>query len=125
MNQSIKAALLSAFVFPGVGHFFLKKHITGTVLAGSALASLALVISRTVERALQIFEKIQSGEVQPDVAAITELVTKQSSGTDANLLNIASAVLIIAFLIGIADSYRVGRAQDKGGAAGGPDKELN
>ena len=119
MNQSIKAALLSAFVFPGVGHFFLKKHITGTVLAGSALASLALVISRTVERALQIFEKIQSGEVQPDVAAITELVTKQSSGTDANLLSIASAVLIIDFLIGIADSYRVGRAQDKGGVTGG------
>ena len=120
MNKSMKAALLSAFVFPGVGHFFLKKHIAGTVLAGSAFASLSLVISETVERALQIFDKIQSGEVQPDVAAITEFVTKQSSGTDATLLNIASAVLIISFLAGIADSYRVGCAQDKGGAAGSP-----
>ena len=119
MNKSIKAALLSAFVFPGLGHFFLKKHITGTVLAGSALASLALLISRAVERALQIFEKIRSGEVQPDIATITELVTKQSSETDATLLNIASAVLIISFFIGIADSYRVGRAQDRGTVTGG------
>ena len=113
MKQSMKAALLSAFVFPGAGHFFLKKHITGTVLAGSALIALYLVVSKTVERALQIFEKIQRGEVQPDIAAITELVTRQSTGTDAKLLNIASAVLIISLLVGIIDSYRVGCIQDK------------
>ena len=111
----MKAALLSAFVFPGAGHFFLKKHLTGTVLAGSAFISLYLVVSKTVERALQIFEKIQRGEVQPDIAAITELVTRQSTGTDAKLLNIASAVFIISLLVGIIDSYRVGRIQDKSG----------
>jgi hypothetical protein len=27
MKKSIKAALLSAFVFPGVGHIYLKRHI--------------------------------------------------------------------------------------------------
>ena len=55
MKKSMKAALLSAFVFPGAGHFFLKKHITGTVLA----------------------------------------------------------VFIISLFVGIIDSYRVGRIQDK------------
>ena len=34
-------------------------------------------------------------------------------GTEAQLLNIAAAVLFISWLIGIVDSYRVGRAQDK------------
>ena len=119
MNKSIKAALLSAFVFPGVGHFFLKKHIAGTVLAGSTLVSLYLVISNTAEKALQIFGKIQRSEVQLDIAAITELVSKQPTGTDAQLLNIASVVIIISWLIGIIDSYRVGRIQDKGDVAGG------
>ena len=119
MSKSMKAALLSAFVFPGVGHFFLKKHIAGTVLAGAAFASLYLVISNTVERALQISEKIQHGEVQLDVAAITELLTKQPTGTEPQLLNIASTVFIISWLIGIVDSYRVGHVQGKADVSGG------
>jgi hypothetical protein len=66
-----------------------------------------------LERALQITEKIQSGDVQLDVTAITELVSKQSIGTEAHLLNIATAAFIICWLIGIIDSYRVGCVQDK------------
>ncbi len=119
MSKSMKAAMLSAFVFPGVGHFFLKKHITGTVLAGAAFASLYLVLSNTVERALQISAKIQAGEVQLDVAAITELLTKQPTGTEAQLLNIAAAAFIISWLIGIVDSYRVGHTQGKADISGG------
>ena len=106
----MKAALLSALVFPGVGHFFLKRHITGTVLAGAACASLYLLISEMVERVLQITDGIQRGEVSPDVAAITELVLRQPTGAEAQLLNIASTVFIISWLVSIADSYRVGRA---------------
>ena len=113
MSKSTKAALLSALLFPGTGHFFLKKHILGVVLAGTALVALSVVVTKTVERALQITGKIQSGEVPLDVAAITELVTKQSAGAEAQSLNIATAVFLIVWLCGIADSYRVGRILDK------------
>jgi hypothetical protein len=109
MNNSMKAALLSAFIFPGAGHFFLKKHVSGAALVATAFAALYLIISNAVERALQIAEKIQSGEVQLDVAAIAELVSKQPTGTGTQVLNIATAVLFISWLIGIVDSYRVGR----------------
>jgi len=90
-------------------------------LAGAAFVSLYLVLSRLVlvERALQIGEKIQRGEVQLDVDAITELISKQPTGTDAQLLNIAWIVLIISWLIGIVDSYRVGRVPGNGSVAGG------
>ena len=114
MNKPMKAALLSAFICPGAGHFFLKKYILGTVLAGTAFAVLYLLISKTVERALQISAKIQSGEIQPDVAAIAELVSTQPTGAETELANIATAVLVIVWLIGIVDSYRVGRMQDEG-----------
>ena len=113
MSKSIKAAMLSAFVFPGVGHFLLKKHIPGMVLAGIAFASLYFIVSTMVERALQIVDRVQRGEVQLDVAAITELLSSQPTGTDAKLLGVAWTVLIISWLVGIADSYRVGRAQGK------------
>ena len=109
----MKAAFLSTFVFPGTGHFFLKKHIIGTLLAGAALAPLYFLISGMLERALQIAEKIQLGEIQPDVAAIAELLSRQPTGSDTQILNIAWTVLIISWLIGIVDSYRVGRKLDK------------
>lgn len=113
MKRPVKAALLSAFVFPGVGHFLLKKPIPGAVLAGTAFSALWFLITKTVERTLQIAEKIQSGEVQLDVATISELTSQQATGSDAQLLNIAAAALLISWLIGIVDSYRVGRALEK------------
>lgn len=113
MKKSTKAVLLSALVFPGAGHLLLKKYIHGAILAGTASYGLYFLISRMIEKALQIAEKIESGEVQPDLAVITELVSSQSTGAEARSLNIATAALIISWLIGIVDSYRVGRAKDK------------
>jgi hypothetical protein len=113
MSKPINAVMLSALVFPGAGHFFLKKYIPGTLLAGIALVSLYFIISEAVERAQEIADKILLGEVQLDVATIADLVSRQPAGTDAESLNLAWTVLIISWLIGIADTYRVGRGQAK------------
>jgi len=113
MKKQTKATLLSAFVFPGVGHFILKKRIHGTVLAGTAFVSLYFLIARMIEKTLQVFEKIASGEIDSDATSITELVLNQTTGSETLLLRIATAALVISWLIGIVDSYRVGRAQDK------------
>ena len=113
MNKSTKAALLSALVFPGAGHFYLKKHITGAILAVAALGSLCLVVANMVEKAQQIADKILSGEVPLDVAAITELLSKQPVGAEAQIVNIAWVVLIISWLLGIVDSYRIGLGQEQ------------
>jgi len=114
MNKPVKAALLSAFIFPGAGHFFLKKHFIGAVLSGTAFVALYVVVTNSVERALQIAEKLQSGEVQLDVEAISELVSRQPTGAEAQSLSIAMVVLTVVWLAGITDSYRIGNAQDKG-----------
>jgi hypothetical protein len=113
MNRPVKAALLSAFIFPGVGHFFLKKYIPGSILAGSACVALYVLVSKAVARAIQITDKIQRGEVELDVAAITELVSVPATGFEGQLLDIATTALLISWLIGIVDSYRRGQAQDQ------------
>jgi len=115
----MKSVLLSAFIFPGVGHVYLKRYISGALLAGVAFIALYFMISTAVERALQIVDKIQSGEIQADVAVIAELIAKQPIGTEAQLTNMAMAALIIAWLIGIVDSYRVGHLQDGGAVVDG------
>jgi len=113
MKKHTKAALLSIFIFPGVGHFLLKKRIQGALLAGTAFVALYFLIAKTVEKTLQVFEKVQSGEAPLDIATITQLVSSQTTGTETQLLRLATAALIISWLIGIVDSYRVGRAQGK------------
>lgn len=111
MKKSTKAALLSAFVFPGAGHIYLKKYVAGILLAGVSFAAVYYVIAKTVEMAVEISEKIQSGDVPLDVGAITDLVSQQSGGADAKMLNIATTALVICWLIGIVDSYRAGRVR--------------
>jgi TM2 domain-containing membrane protein YozV len=113
VKKSTKAVLLSAFIFPGVGHIYLKKFMPGVVLVGSSFAAISYLISRIVERAFQISDRIQRGDVQLDIETITEFVSKQSTGADTQLLNIATIALIICWLIGIIDSYRIGCVRDK------------
>lgn len=113
MNMTSKAVLLSALVFPGAGHFYLKKKITGIVLAGSAFFGFYSIVATILERAQQIADKIVSGEIQPDMTIITGLITNQSADSQSQSLNIATTVLIIAWVIGMIDSYRVGRLTGK------------
>ncbi len=113
MSKSSKAALLSALVFPGAGHLLLKRYITGAVLVCAALAALYLIAADILERALVIIEKIERGEISPDVAAIAESLSRLPVGNEPQLLDAALPVLVICWVIGIADSYRCGRALDK------------
>ncbi len=113
MSKAMKAALISALVLPGAGHFFLKRYFTGAVLALATLGSLSLLVVKMVERALLVVDKIQSGQVAFDVTAITRLVSQPPSGPDAYLLRYSTAVIILSWLIGIVDSYRVGLRDSK------------
>ncbi len=113
MKKSTKAVLLSAFVFPGAGHLYLKRYLPGSILAGVSLTGIYYLVTTTVDRAWEIAEKIQSGAVQLDATTITELVSQQSAGADAQLINVATLAVIICWVVGIIDSYRAGRARDK------------
>jgi len=117
MKKTGQAVLLSALVFPGSGHFFLKRYIIGSLLASIALVATWFLVSGMINKALELANKIKSGEIQPDISAITALLSRQSVGGEFQLMNIAVNSLIIVWLIGIADSYRVGRQLDNGTTA--------
>lgn len=111
----MKSTMLSALVFPGVGHFYLGKYTTGSILCGISLTASYYIVSIAVNNALEIVEKIQRGEVQPDITTITELVANHSSATDTQSLNMATMALVICWIIGIIDSYRLGRGENNNG----------
>jgi len=113
MKLSLKAALFSAFIFPGSGHFLLKKPVPGSLLAGVSILCVWALLSTALEKAQEISLKIQSGEVQLDISRITEEVSKQVAGGGTQLAEIATYLLLICWLLGIVDSYRVGWLQNK------------
>ena len=114
MNRALKAALLSAFVFPGSGHFFLKSYLKGALLAGIASACLFFLLSTTIEIAQEISLRIEAGEIPLEVSRITEAISEQSASSGTLQANISTFLLIICWLVGIIDSYRVGQVPTKG-----------
>jgi len=113
MKKSLKAGLLSALVFPGLGHFLLKKPVQGVLFSGMAIVCLYFLLSTIIGIAQRISEKILSGEVPMDVATISEMVTQQLVEMDGGGINISVLFLVICWVIGIVDSVRIGWLQDK------------
>jgi hypothetical protein len=112
VKRSTKAALFSGLVFPGMGHLYLKQYVRGVLFAGVAGLLLYFIVSVAMSTAFDVMGKIQSGDVPLNVESISELVAKQSHGNEEST-NIATMALIALWVIGIADSYRAGRAQAK------------
>jgi hypothetical protein len=108
----MKAALLSGLVFPGIGHMYLKRYAHGIILSVGAASALYFIVSVAVSTALEVAEKIQSGDVALDMGTITDLLSQPSNGS-AQSTNIAMIALLACWVIGIADSYRQGRVQEK------------
>ena len=112
MRYSIKAALLSGLVFPGVGHLYLKRYLRGILLAAAAAAVSYFLVSVAMNSAMDIVGKIDSGSVPLNAEAISALVSKASQENEQST-DIATAILLALWAIGIVDSYREGRARDK------------
>ncbi|AQS40345.1 hypothetical protein Sps_05276 [Shewanella psychrophila] len=113
MKKAITAALISAFVCPGTGHFYLKKYNIGTLISAVSLSGLAYLLYQAVERAQEISDQILSGAVPLDFNLIYQMVTEQPSGAKALYVSIATWVFIIGWLVGVIDAYRLGHALDK------------
>ena len=107
MKIEYKAALLSALVFPGVGHVYLKKYpIALGFICASAYLVLTLInlLSNIIE---SMTLKINSGEIALNIDAITHAVSKHVAELPAEYSSISYALLFI-WCFAIADSYRLG-----------------
>ncbi len=113
MTPPLKATLISALVFPGGGHFYLKRHFTGALLAGVSLVCLYLLVSIAMEAAQAISQKILSGEIPMDVFRIREEIYTQSAIIGSTRGEVVTWLLVACWLVGIADSYRLGRKQEQ------------
>lgn len=108
MKKSLKAALCSAFIFPGSGQLLLKKFYSAAFYAAFASIGLYLLFDDLLSRAQKIVDKVQSGEVAADLASISALVQQQSANT-IETISPALTILFITWLVSVVEAYRVGR----------------
>ena len=109
MKRSTKAVLLSALVFPGAGHLFLRRKVPAVLLMLATSAALYVLMSSVFQQANLIAEKILSGEIQADVGTVADLLAVPHDGS--NKLTLATVGLGIVWIVGVIDAWRVGRSE--------------
>ncbi len=112
MKNSLKGAFLSGLIFPGLGQIVLKHYKRGAVIMLTVLVSMSVFVVKVVQHALDILEKIQSQGGAISMSTISNAAT-QASATSGNLtLNIVLLLVIICWIIGVVDAYRIGKIKD-------------
>jgi len=108
MRKPLKAVLISALVYPGLGHFLFKHYIAGTIILSSFSIPLLLLVGDIVTTTNQVITQVQRGEIPLDVSAISNAIL-MTPGSSMQTLNIYGYIMIAAWLMGILDLYRVAR----------------
>jgi hypothetical protein len=117
MQQSYKAALFAALIFPGSGHLLLKHYPAGLLFAGTSLACLGALIFRAIEIAQVISDKILSGEIPLDIQRLSAEIGAQSAADGSTLASVATWVLVFCWVASAVDAFRIGRRLDQASAA--------
>ena len=113
MKISLKAALLSALVFPGCGHLILKKYLAAALLAGISIACVYFMLTSSLKIAEDIVAQIQSGQIPLDENHIEAAVMKaEQSAQGVWWADLTAYLLGICWFAGVLDSYRLGRRQE-------------
>ena len=112
MNYSLKGALLSGLVFPGLGQVVLKHYKRGIAWMLAVVAGLLVVVSEATEQALTILEKVESQGGAIDMKTISNAATQASTTSDSIVFNGALFLIIICWIGAVVDAYRIGRTKD-------------
>lgn len=113
MSRAMKAALMSAFVFPGTGHMMLKHYFRGGLCAVLTLAGLGVIASVYIQIAQQLAGQIASGELALDVAAITQQLSAMSGGSVSTAYGWAIALVLGCWVFGVVDAFRLGSLESR------------
>ncbi|KGJ87726.1 hypothetical protein [Colwellia psychrerythraea] len=108
MKKSTKVTLLSALVFPGLGHFLLKKYIIAFAFILSFSYLLLGVISEVLDKTQQVMDSIIRGDISMDVSAIRQALIEQGV-LESSDLSISTFLLLIIWVIAAFDAYRLAK----------------
>jgi TM2 domain-containing membrane protein YozV len=109
MNQSVKAALLSALVFPGVGQISVGRKKRGWAIIGVNAVLIYLLISEIIQKAYAVVAEMQKNGGAIDIESISNTTSGMVGFSDNISLNILLTLIIVGWVISVIDAYRLGK----------------
>jgi TM2 domain-containing membrane protein YozV len=113
MKVSYKAALISAFVFPGTGHLYLKRYGRGLAIICLAFAGFGYVIWSTTVSALNrmddVMVKMQGGST--NLQGLLDMAGSKPLTADPHD-NVVFYMMICLWIFAIIDAYRIGQKRE-------------
>lgn len=109
MNIALKAALFSAFLFPGWGHFYLKKYKRGFFFLLPVLACVTAILGNVFTVGINILKTIPINKNEADIAAILQLSLDAVKMVDTFYFYLLIFLIIIFWALSIIDSYILGK----------------
>jgi len=120
MKTAIKAALLSGFVFPGLGQIYLKRYKRGLTIMILVLLALGIIIRTVIVSAMESLKAIESGGGIADMQTISNLARIDSVHSGINL-NFILLFVLCCWLFSVVDAYKIAKRSIPGM---GDEKEL-
>jgi len=114
MKKTTAVVLLSTLAFPGAGHFFLKHLKRGVLLLILFSTLLYHVINAAYQQAQFVYQQILAGNVALNSQAIAQFMAENLQDIhQLQQAGYASYAILLLWLIGILDSYRLAKIQLK------------
>ena len=113
MKIASKAALLSAFVFPGTGQLYLKKYWRGLSIMLFVFTGLGYLIWQATIVALKSLDEVMAKAQgsAPNVQEISNIVGSKMLNS-APYYDIIFYAIICFWIFAVIDAYRLGKQKD-------------
>ncbi len=108
MKKSIKAALLSGLVFPGLGQLYLKRYGSALLMISASVALIYFTLSYLFRNAMEVVGEIDRGELAGDLASITQRVSEQTQSS-SGLVSLGLAALLVLWVFSIVHAHKSGK----------------
>lgn len=112
MKKETKAALKTAIIYPGVGHFHLNKYLIGIIFMSVFSAFLLLTLQDIFAIAQCTANDIVSGKVPFSIISILKLAHTPSAHCAILAEYKYVPLMIVIWLLSVADAYRLGKLQN-------------
>lgn len=108
MKRPLKAFLLSALIFPGIGQISMGYVKRGWLIITINIVLLYFIINEILQKTFLVVEEMQkSGEVI-NSELISKTANDMTNFSDNAYFNSLLLMLIISWLFSIIDAYRCG-----------------
>jgi hypothetical protein len=104
VKTPIKAALFSAFILPGAGHWLLRKYPFAIIYSAFSLIAVLYISGFVIYEAQAIVEDIVQGKMPVDTDVVSTFIERIYSQRPFNV-KVASYGLALIWLLSIVHAY--------------------